>query len=212
MIRALLGRLFGESDPRGKRGAIGSAFQLPVDWTRRTRIASDCKWPTGMRARPTGSLVRVCSCLLAVWLLAVPRAGATTYYVSAVGNDAASGTLTSPWRTLARVNGLVLHPGDAVLLRGGDTFSGTLHFDGSDAGSATLPIVITSYGMGRATIASGGAAGISVFDAAGYRVSNLRLVGNGGAESGIVFFSDLSGGIKLPYIRDRLGRSLRVWS
>jgi hypothetical protein len=154
-----------------------------------------------MTARPTTSVVRVCSCLLAVWLLAVPHAGATTYYVSAGGNDAASGTATSPWRTLARVNGLMLHPGDAVLLRGGDTFSGSLNFDSSDAGSATLPIVLTSYGTGRATIASGGAAGISVSDAAGYRISNLTLVGNGGVASGIVFFNDLSSGIKLPYIR-----------
>jgi Right handed beta helix region len=134
-------------------------------------------------------------------LLGVPRAGATTYYVSAAGNDAGQGSATVPWRTLARVNDQILKPGDAVLLRGGDTFSGGLRFDASDAGSRNLPIVVASYGRGRATIASGGAAGISVVNAAGYHISHLTLVGNGGAASGIMFFNDLPGDIKLPYIR-----------
>src|SRR4051812_4999088 len=128
-------------------------------------------------------------------------ANASTYYVSASGDDAATGTAASPWRTLARVNGVTLRPGDSVLLRGGDTFSGGLFFDASDAGTPASPVVITSYGAGRATIASATASGIYVYNAAGYRISNLNVAGNGGAASGITFFTDLSGGVKLPYIR-----------
>jgi hypothetical protein len=152
-------------------------------------------------ARRITCLFTTCTCLLALSLLSVSRAGATTYYVSAAGEDAAPGSATSPWRTLGRVNTVVLKPGDAVLLRGGDTFSGGLRFDASDAGTATSPIVVTSYGSGRATIASGTAAGMSIYNAAGYRISDLALVGSGGVASGITFFNDLSGGIKLPSIR-----------
>jgi parallel beta helix pectate lyase-like protein len=154
-----------------------------------------------MTTRSPISVVRRCLCLLAVYLATVARVGAATYYVSANGSDAASGDATSPWRTLAAVNNRALQPGDAVLLRGGDTFAGGLSFDAGDAGSASLPIVITSYGTGRATIASGATPGISIYNAAGYRISNLALVGNGGAASGLVFFNDLSGSVKLRYIR-----------
>ena len=146
------------------------------------------------------SVCRTFAHLLALSLLFVPNVDASTYYVSTAGNDATAGTVTAPWRTLARVNATVLHPGDSVLLRGGDTFPGGLNFDASDAGTATQPIVVTSYGNGRATIASGAAAGISIYNAAGYRISNLIVTGTGTAVSGVTFFSDLSGGIKLPYI------------
>lgn len=145
-------------------------------------------------------MCRVSACVFALALLAAPRADATNYYVSAAGSDAAPGTLTAPWRTLARVTATALHAGDSVLLRGGDRFPGNLAFDAGDAGTPTSPIVITSYGTGRATIASGAAAGISVHNAAGYRIANLVLAGTGAPVSGISFFNDLSGGVKLPYI------------
>jgi hypothetical protein len=146
------------------------------------------------------SPLRVCLsvCLLSV---CVARADATAYYVSAAGNDANAGTLSAPWRTLARVNAVTLQPGDSVMLRGGDRFPGGLSFDSADAGTTSAPIAITSYGAGRATIAAAGAPGVSVYNAAGYRLSNLTVVGNGSATTGIIFYADLPGGVKLPYVR-----------
>ncbi len=139
--------------------------------------------------------------LLCVFALASPTYAAD-YYISLAGNDANAGTSpAAPWQSFARLNSVRLLPGDRVLLRGGDTFSGGMAFDAGDAGSSTSPITITSYGTGRATIAAGTGAGISVYNAAGYAISNLTLVGDGGTASGIVFYSDLAADAKSSYVR-----------
>ena len=141
--------------------------------------------------------------MLAVFAAAsATPAYATDYYISRSGSDANSGTSsTAPWQSLARVNSVRLLPGDRVLLRGGDVFTGGLRFDAGDAGSSTAPAAITSYGTGRATIAADTGAGIYVYDTAGFTISNLALVGSGGGASGIVFYSDLPADAKLSYVR-----------
>jgi hypothetical protein len=133
-------------------------------------------------------------------LLAASSAQATDYYLSAAGNDAAAGTAAAPWRTLSRVNATVLQPGDRVLLRAADTFAGTLSLDASDWGTAAAPIAIQSYGTGRATIAAGGGAGISVYNTSGVAIANLVVVGAGGNASGISVYTDLPGDVRLPFI------------
>lgn len=76
----------------------------------------------------------------------------TTYYVSATGNDAESGTTEGKaWKTITKVNEAVgLKPGDGVLFKGGDTFAGELH--GSASGTQFSPIVYGSYGTGNANV------------------------------------------------------------
>jgi hypothetical protein len=141
-------------------------------------------------------------CLLVLYVSGAVPAYATDYYISRSGNDASKGTSSAtPWQSLARVSSVRLLPGDRVLLRGGDVFAGGLSFDAGDAGSTAAPIVISSYGTGRARIAPGTGPAISVYDAAGYAISNLTLVGAGGDASGIVFFSDLPADAKLSYVR-----------
>ncbi|MFA1773804.1 right-handed parallel beta-helix repeat-containing protein, partial [Rufibacter glacialis] len=78
-----------------------------------------------------------------------------SYYLSKDGDDANPGTKEKPWRTLARVNSVDLEPGEIVYLEGGSTFSGTLLLDSLDNGAKGKPVVITSYGLGIATINSG---------------------------------------------------------
>jgi hypothetical protein len=128
-----------------------------------------------------------------------------TYYISASGDDAAAGTSAeAAWRTLSRVNALDLEPGDRVLLEGGRTFSGTIQLDQWDAGAAGNPVTISSYGSGRATIAAGGGDGIKVVNAGGISISNLNVAGSGRTSNegnGIAFINDLSGNVKLPYLR-----------
>lgn len=73
---------------------------------------------------------------------------ATTYYVSAAGNDANNGTSTAtPWKTLAKVSSTVFSPGDMILFNSGDTFVGQLVI--SSSGSAGNPIVYGKYGSGN---------------------------------------------------------------
>ena len=127
---------------------------------------------------------------------------AADYYVSAGGSDANAGTAASaPWRTLGRVNGVALRPGDRVLLRGGDTFAGGLSLDSADTGTASAPIAIASYGTGRATIYAGTGSGIFAYNTAGVSIANLAIAGAGGASSGISFYTDLPGDTTLAFVR-----------
>lgn len=79
----------------------------------------------------------------------------TTYYVSPSGSD--SNTGTSPeqaWRTVGRVNGTDLRPGDGVLFQGGATFSDNALMPTS-GGAHGQPIVFGSYGAGQAQLTQG---------------------------------------------------------
>lgn len=138
---------------------------------------------------------------LALCLCVVSPVYAADYYVSLSGSDANPGTAAAPWLTFARVNTADLEPGDRVLLRGGDIFSGRLMLDALDSGTPTAPVSIASYGAGRATIRSGTRTAITAYNAAGIRVQNLNVVGDGtGSSSGIVFYTDTPG-VKLPFVR-----------
>jgi len=127
---------------------------------------------------------------------------ATTYYVSPTGNDLNAGTSTSTaWKTIAKVNSVTFAAGDSILFEGGKTFSGSLSFDATDGGTAISPLTISSYGTGRATISSGSADGLYMYNRAGTDIKNLIFVGAGrlvkGDFSGLDIWTDLPGDVKL---------------
>lgn len=86
---------------------------------------------------------------------------------------------------------MTLKPGDTVYLDGSANFIGNLRLDASDAGTASNPVTITSYGSGRATITARDANGTTIKDgdaihvenASGIHISNLMLVGTGNFNS-----------------------------
>src|SRR5690242_14485290 len=95
----------------------------------------------------------------------------TTRYVSPAGDDTASGaTPSTAWRTTGRVNTAPLPPGTCVLFQGGATFEGGLYLPPTDAGDAAHPVVIGSYGTGRARLSTGTGHGIFVYDTAGVTI------------------------------------------
>jgi Right handed beta helix region len=128
----------------------------------------------------------------------------TAYYVSPSGNDSAAGTsAAAPWRTLARVNTAKLRPGDRVLLQGGRRFTGQLVFTKGEAGAAADPVVVGSYGSGRARISTGTGSAITVYDTAGLDIRDLVISGRPAgrpAGIGINLYSDLPGNRKLDHI------------
>jgi len=73
---------------------------------------------------------------------------ATVYYVSTSGgSDSNNGTsVLTPFKTLDKVNSLVLVAGDQVLLKRSDSFSGTLSL--TESGSAGNLITFGAYGSG----------------------------------------------------------------
>ncbi|WP_228122637.1 right-handed parallel beta-helix repeat-containing protein [Saccharothrix syringae] len=83
------------------------------------------------------------------------QAATRVYYVDRVaGSDSAAGTSPqTAWRTVGRVSAAALAPGDSVLLRRGQTWSGRLTVRSS--GTATAPISIGAYGTGERPVLGG---------------------------------------------------------
>ncbi|MEU9986889.1 right-handed parallel beta-helix repeat-containing protein [Streptomyces sp. NPDC048045] len=133
-----------------------------------------------------------------------PRAG-RTFYLSPDGDDGDDGRAPrTAWRTLRRADAVRLQPGDRLLLKGGTRFPGTLSIGPGDAGNARRPVVIGSYGTGRAVIAAAGTRGIGVYDTSGVVVRDLIVAGDATSyrsQDGVGFVSDLPGKRKLPYLR-----------
>ena len=141
------------------------------------------------------------------WLLVLVCAGpaaAATYYVSPTGHNASAGTSPDrPWLSIDRVNAQTFAPGDRILFEGGHTFSGNLFFDAADAGTALAPVVVSSYGGGRATIYPANGRGILIYNAGGFEIRELFVVGSGrdlNTESGILVLNDQPGDVLLDHI------------
>ncbi len=126
------------------------------------------------------------------------------YYVSPSGNDRNSGT--SPreaWRSIERVNSLDIPAGFSILFEGNHTYEGNLYLDHLDGNDPRHPVRISSYGEGRATIAAGREHGIHAHNTSGFIIDNLVVAGEGrnsSSGSGIFFFNDLPGDVKLEKV------------
>jgi len=115
---------------------------------------------------------------------------AADYYVSPQGDDRASGGEGSPWRTIARANQAELKPGDRLLFEGGQVVAGRLFIGRNQSGAENRPVVISSYGNGRALIDGSAAEALVIEGAAHVAVRGLVFQGagrkTGSASSGIV--------------------------
>ncbi|MFD3579752.1 right-handed parallel beta-helix repeat-containing protein [Streptomyces sp. NPDC058644] len=124
-----------------------------------------------------------------------------TYYVGSRGDDENDGSSPGQaWRSLARAERVALEPGDRLLLEGGARFTGTITLGSTEAGRADRPVVIGSYGEGRATVEAEGSPGISVHNTAGVRIRDLTVTGDRAAyarDGGINLYADRPGGGKL---------------
>jgi len=114
-----------------------------------------------------------------------PTTRAATYYVSqSTGNDEATGTAETaagkngPWKTFARAGQVVLQPGDRLLLKCGDIWNEELKPQGN--GTATTPILISSYGQGAKPIIDRqnekqDLTGIHLVDQEGFKIVGLEF-------------------------------------
>ncbi len=114
------------------------------------------------------------------------------YYVDAnTGNDNQDGlSPKTAWQSLDKACKGVYQAGDKILLKGGQTFQGSLKMR-SVSGQPSSPIVISSFGDGRAIIFSGDSAALFVENCNFLVVRNLICKGtgrlNGNNASGIDF-------------------------
>jgi hypothetical protein len=87
---------------------------------------------------------------LALWVMLAPLVGsAADYYVNSVdGADGNPGTVASPWKSIAKVNGYAFEPGDVVHFARGSQFVTGMVI--SRSGEPGKPITFTSYGTAAA--------------------------------------------------------------
>lgn len=142
--------------------------------------------------------------------LALPIAGGlalgAAYHISPTGDDAAKGTAAKPWKSVSRANSQRLRPGDRLLFQGGASFLGNLVLRAEDAGTPTKPVIIGSYGNGKAHIEAGAGSGVLVENAGGIEIENLVVSGAGrlnNAASGIKVIHNLPEARRVKHIRIR---------
>lgn len=155
------------------------------------------RWARYTAAAVTAALVSGCAVLGAA-------PGARTFYVSPSGDDTARGTSPSTaWRTLDRASSATILPGERVLLEGGSHFTGRLLLGAADAGDPARPVLVGSYGHGRAVIDAPADAAVLVLDTAGVEVGDLIVVGTHPVRpgsAGVRFFDDLAGDRRLAHV------------
>lgn len=99
-----------------------------------------------------------------------------TYYVSNEGDDANSGISPEyPFKTLNRVNSLILNPGNKIYLKKGDIFIGESLMPTGN-GTQENPIVISNYGEGENPVIIAGkgmAHGIRLFNNDYYTIDGI---------------------------------------
>ncbi|MFX3635945.1 MAG: hypothetical protein ACE3L7_28625 [Candidatus Pristimantibacillus sp.] len=100
-----------------------------------------------------------------------------TYYVDATaGNDANDGlSAQTAWKSLSKVNAAAFGPGDQILLKAGERWTGSLKPQGS--GSANAPIVLDKYGAGAKPVIEGQGATnvIQLYNQEHWSIGNLEI-------------------------------------
>jgi hypothetical protein len=94
------------------------------------------------------------------------------------GNDANSGNIRHPLKTIARLNEIMKERAVDAFLAGGQLFEGTLTLKGRSGTSADT-VTISSYGTGRAIINGGNGESIIIDSCSFVSVRNIEIRGNG---------------------------------
>lgn len=102
------------------------------------------------------------------------------YYISERGDDANSGlSPEQAWKSVAKACSAALTPGTRLLFEGGSTFPGLLQIGPGAGGDADNPVLISSYGTGRAVLDAGDADGIVIEASSGITVEQINVAGSG---------------------------------
>ncbi|MEP7375210.1 MAG: right-handed parallel beta-helix repeat-containing protein [Chitinophagaceae bacterium] len=104
---------------------------------------------------------------------------ARAYYLSVSGNDLDNGSKAKPWKTISHLNDQLLKAGDSVYFEGGQIFTGGIFIDSNEMGTTGKPIVVTSYGNGKAIIDGTNATALTVNRSSFINILNLGFKGSG---------------------------------
>ena len=133
---------------------------------------------------------KACTLLAAVSLMVITAvsASAAHYYVSSSkGNDEGKGTMSDPWKTLARASEVEFQPGDVLYLRSGDRFEEMFRPKGNGDPKVHVPsgvwedegfITLTTYGCDKKAVIAPGkdkVYGILLENSAGWKIENIEV-------------------------------------
>lgn len=108
------------------------------------------------------------------------------FYISGTGDDDNDGlSPATAWATIGKMNAVGFVAGDRLFLEAGYTYSGNLLVAPVSAATNLLPILVTSYGTGRATIDCGDSYGVNVQNTGYVTVSEIHTVGSGIVVTGV---------------------------
>ncbi|MGW8314098.1 MAG: right-handed parallel beta-helix repeat-containing protein [Bacteroidales bacterium] len=108
------------------------------------------------------------------------RAGHRTFYVSNGGDDQNSGrTAAESWKTIDKINQMKFSPGDLILFKSGEEYTGTLTLSAEDSGTEENRIRISSFGDGKPVINGINGEALHADSCDFLTVENLVLKGSG---------------------------------
>ena len=110
------------------------------------------------------------------------RESAVFYFSSSSGNDENDGLIPAmAWQSIEKANSLELVPGDSVLFKAGETFSGKLTVM-NEGGIAGSPIVFSSYDEGEKPILDGNGhlSAVNIINSGYLHFSNIEIKNDGG--------------------------------
>jgi hypothetical protein len=117
-----------------------------------------------------------------VYLTVMVPIQAATYYVDSVtGTDTNTGLApTEAWRTLGKVSSIIFQPGDVILFKAGNSWTGTLSLHGS--GTFGNPITVGRYGSGAKPLLQGAGTVtnvVALIDASYWEIADLEITNAG---------------------------------
>ncbi len=121
-----------------------------------------------------------------------PSPGIISYYVDATGgNDGNTGlSPAAAWKTLTKVNTTTFYPGNRILFKAGEVWTGRLYPKGS--GTLGSPVIIDLYGTGSKPLIDGngmtGTGVVYLYNQQYWEIGNLEIVNNaatGGDRRGV---------------------------
>jgi len=109
------------------------------------------------------------------------RPVSTLYIDSRIGDDNNPGTIEKPIKTISEINDRLKTKPWNILFAGGQVFNGTLILKNIQ-GVDSIPVVISSYGMGRPVISGGNNEAIRIEKCKNIRIKSLTIMGSGRKE------------------------------
>jgi parallel beta-helix repeat protein len=100
-------------------------------------------------------MTRLLIIIIGILVLEAPHSYSKNYYFSSSGNDALNTGIseTSPYKSIAKLNTLILNPGDKILFKRGESFYGQINV--SNSGTAAANISYDAYGSGAKPVING---------------------------------------------------------